>query len=209
LSIGAIGREITSFALRFIETSSWHNNELNELQGIYTSYFNYKPEGVRKWIDWLSKEYSEENDPYNTLKDYSNLLCKQFCHLNDTFTGKAPNNYTADYWLQKINHSKISIEFQLDRIYLHRNQIVHSGKFINEYSNLWNHLEWYVGKLLSFCVLKFIEKGGKDFRKEEIFMELEAEIDLLTNLLENNREKKISEIPFAHKLVSSNSWQFF
>ena len=207
LSVGAIGREITSFGSRFINTN-WVNNEsLTEL-GLYTSYFNYKPEGIRKWIDWLATDYTEDNDPYDTLKENSNLLCKKFCSLNDIFTGK--NDDSVEYWLQKIKSSETSIKYQLDRIYLHRNQIVHSGKFINEYSNLWNHLEWYVGKLLSFTVIKFIQLENKtDFDKERIFMQLEADIDKLINLLKNNRTKKISEIAFAYTLVSQESWQFF
>jgi hypothetical protein len=207
LSIGAIGREITSFASRFNNTN-WVNNESLANLGLYTSYINYKPEGIRKWIDWLATEYSADNDPYETLKENSNLLCKNFCTLNDVFTGK--NDNSVEYWLKKIKNSETSIKYQLDRIYLHRNQIVHSGKFINEYSNLWNHLEWYVGKLLSFTIIKFIQLEDKnDFDKEQIFMQLEADIDLLINLLENNKSKKISEIDFAYTLVARESWQFF
>ncbi len=207
LSVGAIGREITSFASRFIHTNWVNNDSLIDL-GLYTSYFNYKPEGVRKWIDWLATEYSEDNDPYSTLKENSNLLCKNFCSLNDIFTGK--NDNSVEYWLKKIQNSETSIKYQLDRIYLHRNQIVHSGKFINEYSNLWNHLEWYVGKLLSFTVIKFIQLENKaEFDKEKIFMQLEADVDMVINLLENNKSKKISEMNFAYTLVSNESWQFF
>lgn len=207
LSIGAIGREITSFASRFINTN-WINNESLKELGIYASYLNYKPEGIRKWIEWLSTEYNEDNDPYSILKKNSNLLCKNFCSLNDIFTGK--NGDSVEYWLKKIQSSEMSIKYQLDRIYLHRNQIVHSGKFINEYSNLWNHLEWYVGKLLSFSIIKFIQTENKtDFNKEQIFMQLEADIDMLINFLKKNRTKKISDIDFAYSLVSKESWQFF
>lgn len=207
LSIGSIGREITSFATRFNNTNWVNNDSLTDL-GLYTSYINYKPEGIRKWIDWLATEYPKDNDPYATLKENSNLLCKNFCSLNDIFTGK--NDNSVEYWLKKIKNSETSIKYQLDRIYLHRNQIVHSGKFINEYSNLWNHLEWYVGKLLSFAILKFIQLENKeDFDKEHIFMQLEADTDLLINLLENNKSKKISEIDFAYTLIAKESWQFF
>lgn len=207
LSVGAIGREITSFASRFIDTNWVNNDSLKDL-GLYATYFNYKPEGVRKWIDWLATEYADDNDPYSTLKENSNLLCKNFCSLNDIFTGK--KDYTVEYWLNKIKNSETSIKYQLDRIYLHRNQIVHSGKFINEYSNLWSHLEWYVGKLLSFAVIKFIQLENKsDFDKEQIFMQLEADVDMLINLLEKNKTKKINEMNFAYTLVANESWQFF
>lgn len=211
LSIGAIGREVTSFASRFLNTHWYNNNPFNEL-GLYTSYLNYSPEGIKKWIEWLSVDYTKNSvsDPFNVLKANSNLLCKQFCFLNSVYTGQNPEFNNAAYWLDKIKASEQSISYQLDRIYLHRNQIVHSGKFINEYSNLWNHLEWYVGKLLSFCVIDFLLRPDKEnFNKEELFMNLEADCDLLTNLLDNNKDKTIKEIYYAHSLVCKHSWQFF
>ncbi|HWY10150.1 MAG TPA: hypothetical protein VN026_02435, partial [Bacteroidia bacterium] len=77
-------------------------------------------------------------------------------------------------------------------------------------SNLWNHLEWYVGKLLSFCVIDYILRPDKEnFNKEELFMNLEADCDLLTNLLDNNKDKTIKEIYYSHNLVCKHSWQFF
>lgn len=207
LSIGSIGRQITAFAIRFKMTDKINNDSLKEL-GIYTSYINFKPEGIKKWVEWLSTEFEDETDPFSVLKDSSNLLCNTFCQLNDTFTGK--NGLKVDYWLDKIRKSETSISHQLDRIYLHRNQIVHSGKFINEYSNLWNHLEWYVGKLLSYAVLNFIllEDRSK-FNKENIFMKLEADADMVTNLLENHKEKNIKDIHFAFPMITKETWQFF
>lgn len=207
LSIGSIGREVTSFIQRYIDTN-WRNGGSLEKLGLYTSYINYKPEGIRKWIDWLSTSFEETEDPYQLLQENSNLLCKSFCNLNDKFTGK--NDAKVESWLNRIENSQESIKYQLDRIYLHRNQIVHSGKFINEYSNLWNHLEWYVGKLLAFAVYKYLDSEDKNlFNKEQIFMQLEADVDLLTNLLENNKNLKINEIKFAYTLIAKESWQFF
>lgn len=211
LSIGAIGREVISFAQRFLNTHWLNDNCLGDL-GLYTTYLNYTPEGIKKWIEWLSDNYKEPDvtDPYDSLKTVSNLLCKQFCFLNETYTGNHKENKTVKYWLNKIESSEISISYQLDRIYLHRNQIVHSGKFINEYSNLWNHLEWYVGKLLSYCVIDYIKRDIKtSFSKEELFMKLEADVDALRNILVNNQSKTVKEIYFAHYLVSKHSWQFF
>lgn len=67
-----------------------------------------------------------------------------------------------------------------------------------------------MGKLLSFCVIKHIQLENKsDFDKEKIFMQLEADVDMLTNLLENHKSKKISDINFAYILISKESWQFF
>lgn len=211
LSLGAIGREVTSFASRFLNTN-WLNSSPFQDMGLYTSYLNYTPDGIKKWIEWLSIEYTTEDptDPFSIIKENSNLLCKQFCFLNSVYTGIHSDHINAEYWLDKIKASEQSIIYQLDRIYLHRNQIVHSGKFINEYSNLWNHLEWYVGKLLSFCVINYTQRDDKEnFNKEELFMNLEADCDLLTNLLENNKHKKIKEIFYSYNLVCKHTWQFF
>ena len=42
--------------------------------------------------------------------------------------------------------SRDSLDFQIQRIYVHRNQIIQFGDFINEYTNLWMNIEWYTGK---------------------------------------------------------------
>ncbi|MGY8909571.1 MAG: hypothetical protein ACKVIG_06895, partial [Flavobacteriales bacterium] len=207
IAIGSIGREVTSFANRMINTNYVNDSSLEDL-GLYLSYCNYKPEGIKKWFEWLATEYKESFDPYDKIKTSSNLLCNKFCFLNETFIGK--NGATVEYWLNKIKSSEDSIKYQLDRIYLHRNQIVHSGKFINEYSNLWSHLEWYVGKLLSYCVIEFFKlESNEELSKEKIFMQLEANNDMLINLLKNNRTRKINEVSFLYNQVCQESWMFF
>lgn len=211
LSVGSIGREIVSFATRFIDTHWLNDYCLGDL-GLYTNYLNFTSDGLKKWIEWLSVDYKTPGltDPYDAIKPASNLLCKEFCFLNDVYTGKHSEHNTVNYWIDKIDASEASITYQLDRIYLHRNQIVHSGKFINEYSNLWDHLEWYVGKLLSYCVIHFIKSDNKaDFNKEELFMKLEADADALKKLLLNNQDKTIKDVFFARNLVTKHSWQFF
>ena len=211
LSIGAIGREVTSFASRF-STSHWLNsNAFSTLSTPFSVYDIKKSEIIKKWIEWLSIDHSSSsNDPYDQLKLVSNLLCNQFTTLNNIFIGKHKVHKTAQYWIDKIKTSEMSIAFQLDRIYLHRNQIVHSGKFINEYSNLWNHLEWYVGKLLAYCVIEYLKKEDKQFfNKEELFMSLEADRNSLINLLEINKDVEIKDIAFTYDLVTKHSWQFF
>ncbi|MBS2214033.1 hypothetical protein KEM09_21675 [Carboxylicivirga mesophila] len=207
LAIGAIGREVTSFISRYVNTDWINDSSLSDI-GMYTSYINYKADGISKWVDWLGTSFTDENDPFDKLKENSNLLCKAFCFLNDAYTGK--NDVKVNYWLDKVKSSEQSIKYQLDRIYLHRNQIVHSGKFINEYSNLWHHLEWYVGKLLSFCIISFLKDEHKtEFNKEMIFMQLEADTDALINLLEVHKDKRINEIGFLYPQITKNSWQFF
>jgi hypothetical protein len=210
LSIGAVGREVCSFGLRLIDVNKVNNQCLTGIN--QSTSFNYKPESIKEWINWLCTNFETESvdDPYDILKPSSNLLCSQFCYLNDIYSGKIKTKKPIEHWLHKINSSKLSISYQLDRIYLHRNQIVHSGKFINEYSNLWSNLEWYVGKLLSYCIIDYIlREDKKTFCKERLFMELDADCDLLINLLEKNRGKNIADLDLAIKLITKNTWQFF
>jgi hypothetical protein len=206
LGVGVIGREVASFALRYYN-SNWVNSYTLNALGIATNYINYKT-GIKIYLEWLTLNYDEHPDPYNILKSNSNLLCRDFCLLNDRYNGK--KSTTVQYWIDKIKSSELAITYQLDRIYLHRNQVVHSGKFINEYSNLWSHLEWYVGKLLSYCVLSYFDLEEKSkFDKKEIFYNLEAYTENLKNQLKNNSDKKISDISFLYDDILKQSWQFF
>lgn len=206
LSIGSIGRELLSFFRRYND-SNWINNKCLDSIGLYTNYINFNG-GLKTYYDFISKEYTKKDDPFGLLNNCSPLLAKEFCRLNDIYTGK--NNETVKYLIDKVSHSEDSISYQLDRIYLHRNQIVHSGKFVNEYSNLWNHLEWYIGKLLSYCVLEYYKLEDKNqFDKKEIFLNLEAYVDNVKNLLEINKEKKISEINKVANEILQQPWQYF
>lgn len=205
LSTGAIGREITSFAIRYGESNYYNNYSLNKL-GIYTNILNINSQGLRIYFDFLSQKYNKENDPYQTIKDNSNLLCRKFVCLNNIFN----EDKSVKYWQKKIISSKESITHQLDRIYLHRNQVVHSGKFISEYSNLWSHLEWYIGKLLSYSIIRYLQLDNKnEFSKENIFFELEAHTDNIENIINLNSEKKISEMGGYFNTIFKESWQFF
>ncbi|HLV24418.1 MAG TPA: hypothetical protein VKY36_06550 [Moheibacter sp.] len=205
LGVGTIGREVVSFIKRYND-SNWINNKCLDSIGLLTNYINFNG-GFNIYYQFLSKTYTEKEDPFNTINNCSPLLAKEFCRLNDIYSGK--DSHTVEYLLNKINHSEESIIYQIDRIYLHRNQIVHSGKFINEYSNLWNHLEWYVGKLLSFCVFEYFKLDNKEsFDKKELFLNLEAYVDNVKNHLEINRDKKINEIG---KIVNDTMvlpWQY-
>ncbi len=201
LSIGALGRDIMSLAVRFVESNKTNDNELSNLG---TPTFGFKPSNIVSWANWLTTSFEKESDPYNTIKNQSNLLCKQFCQLNDIYSGKI---WTCEDLLNRIERSFKSISYQLDRIYLHRNQIVHSGKFINEYSNLWSNLEWYVGKLLSLAVFNHLLNRNYDI--ENIYMELEGDYEQIMNLLKVNKDKKVSEVRSHFPILFEHSWQCF
>lgn len=208
LSVGAIGRLISSFSFRLIDSSEFDKNIDYHKLGIKPEII-FKSDKFSYWAVWLSDDtkIKTPDDPFNTFKSASNLLCKQYTYLNDLFSGYN-NVFKVKDLAEKINASQKSIEYQLDRIYLHRNQIVHSGKFINEYSNLWLHLEWYVGKLLSYCFLKYYEDPNS-FEKERVFMELEGDHDLVLNLIKNHKDKPVKDIGFAFNKLLQHTWQFF
>ncbi|WP_127846182.1 hypothetical protein [Psychroflexus aestuariivivens] len=202
LAIGSVGRELTSFILRYVETNSLNNDELST-ESFKAPYLKYTSSGLKKWVKWLTTNFDTKDDPYEKIKGCSNLLCSQFCFLNDTYSG---NSESSEYWLNKITSSEKSIKYQLDRIYLHRNQIVHTGKFINEYSNLWSHLEWYVGKLLSYCIL---ESMNGEENLEKMFLKLHSKNEQIISILENNKDKKINEMEFIFDDILEPTWQFF
>jgi hypothetical protein len=100
------------------------------------------------------------------------------------------------------------MEYQLDRIYLHRNQIVHSAKFINEYTNLWSHLEWYLGKLLAYCYIYYFSNNCYQFEKEEPFIELDGDVKYLNSLISQNHNKPIKDIEEIKELIFKHVWMF-
>lgn len=207
MSIGAIGRDISSFAFRYKDASVFHN--INEAEIGIDSELLFTSEGFTKWAIWLSQSnYSlPQRDPFDILKPISNLLCKQYCCLNELYSGK--NGMLIQDLIDRIERSKKSIEYQLDRIYLHRNQIVHSGKVLNEYSNLWIHLEWYVGKILSYCYLKYFKNSNSSLEPEKIFMELEGYHDSIISYLNSNKDRSLIEIKSRYNTLFEQSWQYF
>lgn len=206
LSMGSIARHLVAFIERMIGVNNANQGKLDGL-GIYAKFLKYSPNNISTWASWLCNSYAEgdPNDPYDKLKDYSNLLCRQFCLLNDQFTGK--NGLTVDSLIKRILTSEQLISYQLDRIYLHRNKIVHAGEFINEYSNLWAHLEWYVGKLLSFSTMNAILYRATD--QIEIFSKLEGDYQHLMNLLNKRRAEKISDNKDIFSTLFEHTWQAF
>lgn len=151
-----------------------------------------------KWIEWL------KNDPINKFKQFdtiSNLLAAEYSNtIRPLLEGK------LSILQDRIIASKESIEFQLQRIYLHRNQIVHSGDYINEYTNLWIHLEWYIGKFLYYIILE-IEIRKTYTNIEELFRNIESDFEYCISYLEKNRNKLCKD---SDKLINrflSIDWQ--
>lgn len=216
LSIGSIGRQLSSFVVRYRNSNKSNDDNLSKLE---TNNFDriHTVKGLQQWMRWLTKSYTSKSkdDPFSKINETSVLLCHQYCEINEIWGGKY-NEQEKEFhrgkvqlWLDKIERSELSIKYQLDRIYLHRNQIVHSGTFINEYSNMWSHLEWYVGKLLTYCYLYHYETKGIQFTQKDVFMKLEGEVEHIKNILINNKNKDITAIADLYPTIFKPSWQFF
>jgi len=202
LSIGSICRDIHGFALRFIQQNQ--QNE-NMLAGLGTRSFpsHYTPQGLEEWFNWLS-DASQAKKRHSKMKLCSELLTYQYSKI-----GKPFSDESLDYLLSRIESSKLSINYQLQRIYLHRNQIVHAGDLVNEYSNLWMHLEWYVGKLLAYFFIQ-MHFLNKHTNIETAFRQLEADYDYLVSYLKMNKSEKISTLsPRVKSMLLEHSWQSF
>src|SRR5690606_22270988 len=141
---------------------------------------NNTGEDLTIWLKWLL------DDPLNKFKQFdaiSGLLATEYSKtIRPLIEGKLQS------LSNRINSSKDSIGFQLQRIYLHRNQIVHSGDYINEYTNLWIHLEWYIGKFL-YQIIKETEINKNYESIADLFQSLESEFEYCYSYLEKNKNK--------------------
>lgn len=150
------------------------------------------------WIEWLKE------DPLNKFKQFnsiSSLLANEYMLTMKPFLeGKLESIF------ERINSSKESIEFQLQRIYLHRNQIVHSGDYINEYTNLWIHLEWYIGKFLYYIILK--TEITKEYNNlEDLFRNLESNFEYCYSYLKKNPNKLCRDSEKILSTLLEIDWQ--
>ncbi len=203
LSIGAISRDLRAFVLRLIHNNKVNKNHISD--NLHIPNKNIKTEqGLYDWFYWVANMKDDDNK-YETLKDCSDLLSYDYCKLSLFW-----NQHKIKDLKTRIDSSKCSISYQLDRIYLHRNQIVHSGQFINEYSNLWFHLEWYIGKLLSVVFIKAI-KGSINSEEDlkNCFIELYSDTQFIDNYFEQHPERTIIDSTDLHKVLFKHVWLSF
>lgn len=202
LGLGSVGRDIFGFVNRLNQFDSLHSNCFTD-KFINPTPKSYYPDDMLKWFEWIrNKDNCQDN--FNQLKMFSELLAFQYLSLGKNFDSKNLN-----FIEERIIRSESSIKFQLQRIYHHRNKIVHSGDLINEYTNLWMHLEWYVGKILAyFIIMIHFKKRSKSL--EDSFLEIEADRHYLVSYLQKNKDKPIREIPNRiTELIFKHNWQVF
>jgi hypothetical protein len=201
LGIGGIARDINGFAQRFMASNKLSGNKLIPL-GTAKFASCYTEKGLMQWFNWLIDDSNHETK-FNGLRECSELLVFQYAKIAKPLATDKLNHISL-----RIKASEESIKFQLQRIYLHRNQIVHSGDLINEYSNLWLHLEWYVGKLLAYATIQ-LEITKKCSSLEDVFRNVEADTKYLSSYLEKNGGKLIKDAHRIHALLLKHSWQSF
>lgn len=202
LSLGAITRDIFALATRFENTEARNNQPFQSLNLPNTKDYSIK-ESVADWYTWLVDQNDLEQK-FNTIKAESELLAFEYYRVaKPLIDGKLEGLH------QRILRSHDSMEFQLQRIYLHRNQIIHSGNLVNEYTNLWMHLEWYIGKLLAYSIIE-IEIKGKNLTPRDLFIEVHADYDYVMSYLEKNGNVQIADISQRIKeILLEYSWQSF
>lgn len=184
ISIGAVGRRINGFTERYLmmkEKMCWNILDMDNV-------FLDTKEGGAKWLEWLIKKYDDKDldDPFVMLKTCP-LLCKIYRDLNE-------NLFKNNDLVVITKNSRRKVEYQLERLYLMRNSIVHSGKFNKNNSYLWGYLEWYIGKLLAQFIVLLSEISivkGENVR-DNIFAYMQGQYDSIINYLEVNGDEEIT-----------------
>ena len=195
LGLGCFARDISNISRRFENLYKENSDDLLDAGlSVITTPSNQSEMG--RMFEWLSKPNMKR---FDKIKAISDLQAYQY---NEIFTFISAGNSKS--LLTRILSSRISIEHQLQRIYLHRNNIVHAGDFISEYTNLWSHTEYYAGKILALQI--HIALQGKDIKEE--FQKIESEYDYVVSYLRKNPQKKILELPDRIlQAFFSNYWQ--
>lgn len=194
---GAIAHDIQYLIKRISTVNNVNKGCFNSL-GITLMPKSYIGGDLQIWLNWLK---TDSLNKFKTLNSISPLLAQEYkITIQPLLEGKLESIE------QRVCSSRESIEFQLQRIYLHRNQIVHSGDYINEYTNLWIHLEWYVGKFLYFIVLKN-EFSSSHSSIEELFREFESDYEYCYSYIKKNPQKLCKDSEKIINLLLAVDWQ--
>lgn len=202
LALGSIVRDIHAFGKRMTFVSEQNGRAFDEV-GCNVIPLCHTRNGIVEWYNWITN-MDDHEQKFDLLKSKSQLLAFEYGRVAKPLVqGKLID-------LEKrIRTSHDSMLFQLQRIYLHRNQIIHSANLVNEYTNLWMHLEWYVGKLLAFAMIQ-IEITAKQKELDKVFIDVHADYDYVMSYLEKNRAKSMADIsPRIKDILLNYSWQSF
>lgn len=196
-SFGSYTRDIQYLIKRITVVNNVNKGCFNSI-GVNSLPKNSTGDDLFIWVDWLKTDSINKFKHFNEI---SVLLAYEYFQ-----TIKPLEDGNLEFILNRINASKKSIGYQLQRIYLHRNQIVHSGDYINEYTNLWLHLEWYIGKFLYHIVTE-TEITGKYENIESLFTDLESDYEYCCSYIEKNKHKLCKDSDKIINLILKIDWQ--
>lgn len=201
LSLGAISRDILAFSNRINNTNIQNGTPFSLID--IPAHTNNVKDTISSWHNWLVDENNHDYK-FALIKDQSELLAFEYYRISKPLIeGNLKSLHT------RILRSEFSMKFQLQRIYLHRNRIIHSGNLVNEYTNLWMHLEWYIGKLLAYSIIQLEIKMNYS-NLEDLFIETHADYNYVISYLDKNKDKKIEELsPRIKGILLDYSWQAF
>lgn len=202
LAIGSIVRDIYAFGKRMNFVNNENGNSFEAI-GCNSISNCFCKKGITEWYKWLV-EVGNHSEKFELIKNNSELMAYEYQRI-----GKPLVEGKLSYLKDRIQTSNDSMKFQLQRIYLHRNQIIHSGNLVNEYTNLWSHLEWYAGKLLAYAIIK-IEINKSEESLCDLFIEVHSDFDYIMSYLQKNSSKSIKDVSNRVKeILLNHSWQSF
>ncbi|HPF10567.1 MAG TPA: hypothetical protein PLP62_03895 [Flavobacteriaceae bacterium] len=197
LSLGGLSRDIMSISRRF-KMSNKLNKTLLTGAGLSKLDIPSSDDDLYKWAEWLKENKKKR---FEKVVNTSDMLAFEYSKL-----GQLLADGTARDLLQRVLSSRDSLDFQIQRIYVHRNQIIHSGDFINEYTNLWMNIEWYTGKFLAFLIYN----EQREMSYVDAVRNLESDFEYLVSYLQKNKQKTIQDLPSRIKeIIFSQYWQAF
>lgn len=197
LALGCVSRDVFSLSKRIKVSYGQNRGTLTgcNIKGLKKIKSN---KDIKKNNIWLS---TDDSVRFDKIKDASDMLAYDY-----TKYGLFISQGKSKDLLKRILGSKYSVDYQLQRIYINRNQIVHAGDFISEYTNLWMNMEWYLGKILAFMIFN----NQKGISSTDALRELESNYDYVVSYLDKNRNLLISDLPERIKEIIFNQfWQSF
>lgn len=202
LALGAVSRDIHGFGKRMAAVNDTNGNVFASI-GCDTISKGFTKKGLIDWYRWII-DGNEQEKKFDLIKNQSQLMAFEYYRVGKPLVqGKLSHLYT------RIKASHDSMQYQLQRIYLHRNQIIHSANLVNEYTNLWMHLEWYTGKLLAYSIIHFeLIKSEKTL--SDIFIEIHSDYEYVMSYFDKNKNVAIADISERIKrILLTYSWQGF
>jgi hypothetical protein len=195
LALGSFNRDLYYLITR-LRNCKYENRDNLEISLPETILVPKTTKQYVKVYEWISKP---DIKLFNEVKSVSELTSYEYDKVYN-FIGKGD----AKMLLDRIKRSQKSVELQIRRIYMHRNNIVHAGDFISEYTNLWSHTEYYAGKILGIQVQ--LESEDKDLETE--LKRIECDYDYVVSYLTKNPRTKIIDLPkrIIH-ILAEQIWQ--